>query len=291
MKKRIRFIINPISGVGGKNILPRLIESHLDHTLFTYDIVYSQYRGHARTISEEAANEGFDIVCVAGGDGSVNEAGTALINRETALAILPTGSGNGIARHLGLSMRLKSALKRINLQKLDTIDTVTLNSKHFIGVSGFGFDAVIAKRFDEYHSRGLFSYVRLVLREFKNYRGVTVILNENNENKEYSNLLFCTVANTSQFGNGFYISPESDVKDGHFEIIMVSLPRTLGFIRLLYSSLIGKVHESKYVECIQAQNAQIRVKKKEGHIDGEPIELKDLLVQFNCHPKSLSVIV
>lgn len=288
MKKRIRFIINPISGVGKKNILPRLIETHLDHTVFTYEIVYTEYRGHAIKISKDAADEGFDIVCVAGGDGSVNEAGTALINRKTALAILPTGSGNGIARHLGLSMRLKSALKRINLQKFDTIDTVTLNSRHFIGISGFGFDALIAKKFDEYHSRGLLSYIRLVLREFKNYKGVSIVLNED---KEYSNLLFCSIANTSQFGNGFYISPESDVKDGSFEIIMVSMPNTLGFIRLLFSSLIGTVHRSKYVECIQTDNAQIRVKQNTSHIDGEPIELKDLLVQLNCHPKSLSVIV
>lgn len=288
MKKRILFIINPISGVGKKNILPDLIKSHIDESIFSYEIVYTEYRGHARTISKEAADNGFDIVCVAGGDGSVNEAGTALINRKTALAILPTGSGNGIARHLGLSMRLKSALKRINLQKLDTIDTVTLNSRHFIGVSGFGFDAFIAKRFDEYHSRGLFSYVRLVLREFKNYKGISVVINEN---KAYSNLLFCSVANTSQFGNGFFISPNSNVKDGNFEIVVVSLPRTLGFIRLLFSSLIGTVHRSKYVEYIQTNNAQIRVEQKVGHIDGEPIELKDFLIHLNCHPKSLSVIV
>ena len=99
------------------------------------------------------------------------------------------------------------------------------------------------------------------------------------------------MANTSQFGNGFYISPKSDVKDGQFEIIMVSMPKTLGFIRLLFSSLIGTVHRSKYVEYIQTDNAQIRVHQDASHIDGEPIELKDFLVQLNCHPKSLSVIV
>lgn len=288
MKKRILFIINPISGVGKKNVLPDLIKKHLDDTAFSYEIVYTQYRGHARKISKEAADNKIDIVCVAGGDGSVNEAGTALINRETALAILPTGSGNGIARHLGLSMRLKSALKKINQQKFDKIDTITLNNTHFIGVSGFGFDALIAKRFDEYHSRGLLSYIRLVMKEFKKYKGVNVIVNEN---KEYTNLLFCSVANTSQFGNGFFISPESNIKDGDFEIVMVSMPRTFGFIRLLIASLIGTVHRSKHVEYIQTNNAQIRVENKSGHIDGEPIELKDMLIQLNCHPKSLSVIV
>src|SRR5690554_1791820 len=107
MKKRILFIINPISGVGKSNILPQLIKKHIDDAIFSYEIVYTEYKGHAVKISRDAADNGFDIVCVAGGDGSVNEVGSALINRKTALAIPPTGSGNGIARHLGLSMGLK----------------------------------------------------------------------------------------------------------------------------------------------------------------------------------------
>src|SRR5690554_488083 len=141
MKKSIRFIINPISGVGKKKVLPGLIKQHLDHSKFTYDIVYTSHRGHAVEISKEAADEGIDIVCVVGGDGSVHEAGTSLIGRNTALAILPTGSGNGIARYLGLPRRIKSALKSINAHQIETVDTLTLNGHQFIGVSGFGFDA------------------------------------------------------------------------------------------------------------------------------------------------------
>ena len=287
MKKRILFIINPISGVGKKNTLPQLIHNHIDHSIFSYEIAYTEYKGHAVKISTDAADKGVDIVCVAGGDGSVNEVGTALINRKTALAILPTGSGNGIARHLGLSMRLKTALKKINEQKFETIDTIQLDGKHFIGVSGFGFDALIAKRFEEYHSRGLISYARLVLKGFKNYKGINVVINNNTT---YSNLLFCVIANTSQFGNGFYISPKSSVTDGNFEIIMVSLPNIIGFIRLLLSSFMGTIHRSKYVKSIQTNTAQIKVESSLAHIDGEPIELKDLLIQLDCRPRSLSII-
>src|SRR5690554_5919919 len=158
MKKHIRFIINPISGVGKKKVLPGLIQKYLDHTNFTHDIVYTTHRGHAKEISKEAADEGVDVVCVAGGDGSVHEAGSMLINRKTALAILPTGSGNGVARHLGLSLRLKTSIQRLNEFHLDKMDTLYLNNKSAIGVSGFGFDALIAKKFDKYHARGLLSY-------------------------------------------------------------------------------------------------------------------------------------
>lgn len=288
MKKSIRFIINPISGVGKKKVLPGLIKQHLDHSKFTYDIVYTSHRGHAVEISKEAADEGIDIVCVVGGDGSVHEAGTSLIGRNTALAILPTGSGNGIARYLGLPRRIKSALKSINGHQIETVDTLTLNGHQFIGVSGFGFDAYIAKKFDEYHSRGLTSYTRLVLKEFRKYKGVSVVVNGE---KEYSNLFFCSVANMTQFGNGFYISPQSDAKDGQFEIVMVRMPRTFGFIGLLFASMKGTLHRSKYVTCIKAKHAQIKVNDDIGHMDGEPITLKDLTVEFNCHPKSLAVLV
>lgn len=288
MKKSIRFIINPISGIGKRNILPGLIKENLDHSAFTYDIVFTEHRGHARTLSKQASDDGIDIVCVAGGDGSVNEAGTALINSKTALAILPTGSGNGIARHLGLSLKLKNTIKRINDFQLDTIDTISLNSKKAIGVSGFGFDALIAKRFDEYHVRGFFSYIKLVLKEFRHYDGISVVLNDK---EEFTNLLFCSIANTSQFGNGFYISPNTDIKDGQFEIVFVELPRTFAFVGLLIASLRGKVHESKYVKLVQASEAQIRVIDKTAHIDGEPVDFIDSVINIKCNPASLSVVL
>lgn len=288
MKKSIRFIINPISGIGKKNILPKLIQEHLDHSTFTYEIVYTEHRGHARILSQQAAEEGIDIVCVAGGDGSVNEAGTALINTKTALAILPTGSGNGIARHLGLSLKLKTTIQRINEYKIDSIDTISLNSRKAIGVSGFGFDALIAKRFDEYHTRGFFSYAKLVLKEFRNYEGITVVLNDK---EEFKNLLFCSIANTSQFGNGFFISPNTDIKDGQFEIVFVELPRTFAFVGLLIASLRGTVHKSKYVKLVQASEAKLCVKIRTAHIDGEPIDFKDLSINLKCNPSSLSVLV
>src|SRR5690554_5068604 len=154
MKRSIRFIINPISGIGKKNILPQLISEHLDHSKFEYDIKYTEHRGHAYKISKLASEEKIDIVCVVGGDGSVNEAGTALIGTNTTFAILPTGSGNGVARHLGIPLKLNQMIQRLNALNVKCIDTVKIGDRKAIGVSGFGFDALIAKRFDEYYARG-----------------------------------------------------------------------------------------------------------------------------------------
>src|SRR6218665_888146 len=114
MKKRIRFIINPISGGVKKAKVPQMIETYLDHSKYEYDIAITQYKKHAQAIARESANEGIDIVCAVGGDGSVHEVGTALVGTKCHLAIIPTGSGNGLARHLKVPLKTPDAIKNIN---------------------------------------------------------------------------------------------------------------------------------------------------------------------------------
>ena len=169
MKKKIRFIINPISGGVKKAKVPQMIEEHLDHTLFEYDIAITQYKRHAKAIAAESAKEGIDIVCAVGGDGSVHEVGTALIGTNCHLAIIPTGSGNGLARHLKIPLKTPEAIRSINQLHSLRMDTVLANDKAFLGVGGFGFDAFIAKRFDEYHIRGFKGYAQLIYEEYFSY--------------------------------------------------------------------------------------------------------------------------
>lgn len=288
MKQRIRFIINPISGVGKKNILPKLISRYINKSIFDYDIVFTEYRGHATELTRKAVTENIDIVCAVGGDGSVNEVGIALIDTNTSLAILPTGSGNGLARHLNLSLKLKKAIKNLNKASRSTIDTVKIDNRHFIGVAGFGFDALVAAKFDQYHTRGFLSYAKLVIKEFRNFKGISIRVN----NDEYlDNLLFCTFANASQFGNGFIISPKSDIKDGSFEIICIKNPSFFGFIFLLIRSYLGTIDKSNYFSSIKVNQATIETRETNAHIDGEPVIFDNNSLSLNCQSKSLSVLI
>lgn len=288
MKKHIRFIINPISGVGKKNILPKLISRYIDKSIFDHDIVFTEYRGHATELTRKAVSENIDIVCAVGGDGSVNEVGIALIDTNTSLAILPTGSGNGLARHLNLSLKLKKAIKNLNKASRSTIDTVKIDNRHFIGVAGFGFDALVAAKFDKYHTRGFLSYAKLVIKEFRNFKGISIRVN----NDEYlDNLLFCTFANASQFGNGFIISPKSDIKDGSFEIICIKNPSFFGFIFLLIRSYLGTIDKSNYFSSIKVNQATIETRETNAHIDGEPVIFDNNSLSLNCQSKSLSVLI
>lgn len=286
--KKIRFIINPISGIGKKNILPSMIERYLDRTKFEYEIVYTERRSHAKELAQEAVDKNIDVVCAVGGDGSVNEVGSALVNTSTVLAILPTGSGNGLARHLGLPLRLKKAIQNINNFEYTNIDTVSMNDSTFLSVAGFGFDALVANKFDQYHTRGFMSYAKLVFQEFRSYGGIKITINKQ---QTFDKLLFCSFANASQFGNGFTISPKSNTEDGQFEIICIELPRFFGFLVLLFRSFFGTIHKSSLYHSMKVQHASIETSNSLAHIDGEPLSVEGKHVELKCNPSQLKVIV
>ncbi len=288
MKQKIRFIINPISGVGKKGELPRLIEQNLDHSRFEYDIKYTEYRKHAKEIARTASHEGVDIVCAVGGDGSVHEVGTALIGTATKLAIIPCGSGNGLARHLGIPVDIEKSILTINTAPIFKMDTVLVNDKPFLGIGGYGFDAHIAKMFDNYHKRGFWSYVKLVVKEFATFKPVKIEV-EINGKKETKNVFLCNIANASEFGNGFVISPNSDITDGQIELCFFKpfSPWLAPFVVRRFFK--RTVHQSRYSEIIQVKKARLTLSKTLAHYDGEPFQVREEL-NVEVIPQSLNIL-
>lgn len=290
-QKKILFIINPISGVGKKNTIPPLIEKHLDKTKFRYEISYTNHRGHGKEIAN-AEKDKFDAIVAVGGDGSVNEIGSSLVGSNCALAIIPCGSGNGLARHAKIPLKFKNAIERINNFETTKIDVGSVNGKIFLGTCGFGFDALVAKKFDEYHKRGFASYVKLVIRQFKTYQSNLYAFEVNGKTIE-RNAFMCSVANSSQFGNGFTISPLSDLQDGKFELIF--LDRVKFFrVPLLAGRFFNRtIHRSKHFESFTFDsNFTVRILNKRSaylHVDGEPAGAADTF-QIVIHPAALKLI-
>jgi diacylglycerol kinase (ATP) len=290
-QKKIVFIINPISGVGKKNTIPPLIEKHLDHTCFEYEIQYTKFRGHGFELAH-ALKDAADVIVAVGGDGSVNEIGSALIGSNCALAIIPCGSGNGLARHLKIPLNHAEAIKRINQFQLQKMDTGQVNEHYFLGTCGFGFDAHVAQKFDEHPKRGFITYIKLVLGEFKKYQAQQFniqIAGETFEKKAF----MCSVANSSQFGNGFTISPLSDIQDGKFELIFLkNFPwyRAPALARRFFNRT---VHRSKLFESVTFEkNATIRLAGSNAitlHVDGEP-KGNDHSFEVQIIPASLFVL-
>lgn len=286
--KRVRFIINPISGVGKKNKLPGLIEQFLDKKLFMYDIVYTEHRGHASEIAQLALKEKIDVLVIVGGDGSISETSSTLIGSNLILAIIPCGSGNGIARHFKIPLNLKKAIQLINSESIKTIDTGIMNERSFAGFCGFGYDALIAHRFDNISKRGFWSYAKLVLRELKNFKTIQVECLKTG--RKWDNIFFCSVANTSQFGSNFRMSPGSVATDGKLELILVQKPSFFQFLGLLYKSYFGDVRASKYTETISSNEFHFQLNSELAHVDGDPCHLTTNTIKIECIPKSLRII-
>ena len=172
-KKRIVFILNPISGTHSKKEIPGLIDKLLDKEQFDYELRLTEYAGHAAEIAKESATEGIDVVVAIGGDGTVNEVARSLVHTKTALGIIPCGSGNGLARHLCLPLDIKSAIRIINACRIEDFDYGVINDLPFFCTCGMGFDAFISLKFAEAGKRGPITYVENVLKEGLNYRPET----------------------------------------------------------------------------------------------------------------------
>ena len=153
-RQRLRFIVNPYSGVNKKESVLNNIPQYIDTDKFSYEICITEYAGHAEVFAKEAVECGVDVVVAVGGDGTVNEVGRALVHSSTILGIIPCGSGNGLARHLNISTDTKKAIEVINACQVRNIDYGKINGYPFFCTCGIGFDAYISHKFALSKRRG-----------------------------------------------------------------------------------------------------------------------------------------
>ena len=269
-KKNILFLLNPISGIGKKGDLPEMIKAHIRG--HHYELRYTEYRKHGEEIAQAEKNNRDAIVAI-GGDGTVNEIASALVDSNCAMGVIPAGSGNGLARHLKIPLNVKSAIERISEFIPQTYDTGKVNGHFFAGTCGFGFDGYIAERFDKYPKRGFLSYAKLIALEYSKYTPLTFKVTIGDKIIEQKALV-CAVANSSQFGNGFTISPSSDMQDGKMELIMISkfpFIETMGIGTKFFTQ---SIHKSKHFKSFEIfDKIDIEVLEDQEifyHVDGEP---------------------
>lgn len=269
--KHIVFITNPISGTISKAGIPELVEVHLDHARFSYEFVATQYAGHATLLAQEAAARGADIVCAIGGDGTVNEVGRGLLGTETAMAILPCGSGNGLARHLMLPMDLKRCLDIINLDTVETLDSGVINGHPFFCTCGMGFDAFISMKFAEAGKRGLMTYVEQMLREGLSYKPETYEIEDEMGSKTYKAFLI-SAANASQYGNNAYIAPHASMSDGLLDVIIMQPFSLIEAPQVTLEMLNKTIDKNVNIRTFKARHVHIH-RGKPGliHYDGDPL--------------------
>ena len=220
MKKQAIFIINPISGTTNKERIPNIIDECLDKSLFSYDIKFTSGPGDGTLLAQQAAHQGTDLVVAVGGDGTVNEVARGLIQTQTALGIIPCGSGNGLARHLMIPRNVRKAIDVINEYVVHDLDYCVINDIPFFCTCGMGFDAFISMKFAEAGKRGPITYVQKILEEGVKYKPEVYELTEDSGARTYKAFLI-TCANASQYGNNAYIAPQASMRDGLMDVVIM----------------------------------------------------------------------
>ena len=288
-KKRIVFVVNPISGTQGKKAILKCIDERLDRSLYDFSIVKTEYAGHATQIAVNAVQEKVDVVVAIGGDGTINEIARSLVHTDTALGIIPCGSGNGLARHLRIPMEPKAAIDVINQGHELSIDYGKINNILFFCTCGVGFDAFVSLKFADSGKRGLLTYLENTLHESLRYQPETYeIENEEGTVKYKAWLIAC--GNASQYGNDAYIAPQASLTDGLMDVTIME-PFTVLDVPSLSFQLFNKtIDQNSRVKTMRAKKIKIhRVNDGVMHFDGDPLMAgKELEVEIV--PSGLRVI-
>jgi YegS/Rv2252/BmrU family lipid kinase len=289
-KKKIRFIVNPRSGANRKRNLPDLIEKHIDHSQYEVEICLTEYAGHAVVLAKEAAECGVAIVVACGGDGSVNEISSSLIGTNTVLGVVPSGSGNGFAGHLGIGRDVVRAIKLLNNGSVITVDTCRMNGRSFVNLAGIGFDGVVSKRLHDSRVRGFWAYLRYTLEEAWAFKMQRLDIQVDGKNLQRECLLL-EVANAPVYGYGFSIVPHADFKDGLLEVLVVNAAPKWRYLLESWRFLNRSFHKSRFAECFTCKEIVVKPRTKTCyHIDGEGFDLSGE-ARFSIAPNSLRVMV
>lgn len=290
MKYTVTFITNPISGTASKAGIPEIIDKYLDHNKFTYNIAFTRFAGHGAQLAREAAEAGVDIVVAVGGDGTVNEVARSIVHTNTALGILPCGSGNGLARHLLLPMNLRKAVEVLNECQIHNLDYGIINGYPFFCTCGMGFDAQVSMKFAESGKRGPITYVENVLKEALKYQPETYeIRDEEGVTIEKAFLISC--ANASQYGNNAYIAPQASMSDGLLDVVIMEPFDVIEAPQLSIDMFNKTLNKNSKIKCFRSKHLFIH-RQKPGviHFDGDPV-MSGEDVEIKLQEKGIKIVV
>lgn len=291
-KMKVMFVINPISGTHDKEAIVATIPRVLDSSVWDVKVKFTKHAGHATELTRRAVRLGFDIVVAVGGDGTVNEVARSLVDTSTALGIIPSGSGNGLARHLNIPLDPGKALATLERCRIEAMDYGRICGHPFFCTCGIGFDAEVSHAFAEAGSRGLITYLKTTI-----LKGVTY-KSEDYEYELNDSGIRCRVkawliacANAAQYGNDTYIAPHASMQDGLLDVnVMTPFPLIeAGIVGLqlltktIDKNLHSNIHRCKSITVYRQAEGVI-------HCDGDPT-LAPATVRVEIVPRGIRMVV
>jgi len=288
---RAKLVLNPVAGKkrASKKIV-NLLRKELGGSSWDFDIVLTEQRGHGYYLAKEAEAEGYELVVAIGGDGTVKEVASGLVHTGVALGIIPTGSGNGLARDLHIPLNLKGACRALLSGRKREVDTGVINGRYFFSTAGLGFDARIGLLYNKRSKgrRGVLPYFYIGVKEFFLFRPEPLQVQIEDLHLKVSPLLI-TIANCRQYGGGAQIAPRAKIDDGLLDLCILnnmSLPWALLNLPKLFTGKIDSIPQMDYHQIGQAEI--IREKPGPIHLDGDPF-IETPTLKVSLLPKSLVV--
>lgn len=290
MMRSIVVIVNPIAGVRPKDVIPGIVREVLPSDMFEVEIRYTEYAGHASEIAKEAVAKGIDTVVAIGGDGTINETAKSLIGSETALGIVPMGSGNGLARHIQIPLELSRALEVVRQGHRDKIDYGDVNGHIFFCTAGVGFDAVVSHEFAEKKGRGPINYAKSAIEVFASYNPMTYSI-YTDDGTVCEKAFLIAIGNAAQWGNNAFITPRASMTDGLLDITLVKPFPVVEAPQMAMQLFAGNLDENQHVKTLRSENIRIVLPEPNSvvHVDGEPFEL-DGILNIGIHKAGLYVL-
>lgn len=291
MKKQIKFIVNPISGTKSKDNLDKEVAEALDKNLFDYSIAFTEGPRHAIDLASQAVKENKDIVVAVGGDGTVNEVASALVHSDTRLAVIPYGSGNGFAMHLGLGRDPLKAINFLNDTKELLIDSCKVNEHFYVNLAGVGFDARVAYELKSSKTRGFQAYFKNSIEQGIKYKNQVYKIRYDDAEVIEDKFLSVTIANASMFGYNFTIAPNADLSDGVLDVVHIKDAPKYKYFANMHRFLNRTILKTPLTHLKFVRKISITSDEPiYFHVDGEGMITEEELV-FSIIPASLKVLL
>lgn len=288
----IHFIVNPISG-SGKHIIGKTeLEKYFPKDIYKIEVEYSNYKKHAIILTQNAINNNPDYIVACGGDGTINEVASCLINTKIKLGIIPVGSGNGLASNLSIPKKIEKATEIIRMGKTQFIDVGKINDHYFFSNVGVGIDALIIKKYESYNKRTLISYVRASIASSIQFKPMQTILSFNNQIIK-TNAFMLFISNSNEMGYGMSLTPKASLNDGLLDLVIVSKLNFFDKLILGMRVVSNKIEKFKKAQHTLIENINTEMPKKiflDTQIDGEFHNLKTNKIEVSVIKSGLEVL-
>ena len=293
-KTSIHFIVNPISGKGKNKLDSQVISSVLNNNDFHVVIKTTKYANNAAALTKTSILEGANAIIACGGDGTVNEVASQLVDSPILLGIIRLGSGNGLASHLGISPSINEALEVIKQYNNTKIDVGTVNEHFFFSNMSLGIGARIINHYTGFKKRQIVSYLRASFKALL-YKSPSQIVDLEIDNfKNTLDPLVLFVSNSNEMGYNLSFTPKASLQDGKLDVVFTE---QLSFVEkiLFASQLIFNKHKRyNKANYFLTDNIKVTNKKQKEfltQLDGESIIIKSKELNISIKKGALNVLV